>query len=451
MRFSSLFLAFLLASPYAGWAAGVRNPVIEKIVAEISPDRVEASMKRLESFGSRHVLSEQSSSKHGIGAAQHWIVEELKSYSPRLQVTVDSFAVKKTARIVRDAELTNIVAVLPGKLEQDRYVVVSAHYDSLTIVRKPGATAQDTNSADWSASADAPSAPGAVDDASGVAAVLELARVMSRYEFDKSIMFVAFSGEEMGLVGSKDYAQKARKKKLNIEAVLNNDIIGSDVSGNGNAANHILNVFSADPNDSSSRALARYFKDAAERYVPDMNVELVFRQDRFARNGDHSSFIDQGFCAVRVTTPAEYFAHQHSPSDTVANASIPYTTQVVRMNAAALASLALAPKPPVVTRESTRDGVKRVVANLARGKSGYDAVLKWSQPSPEPDLAGYAIVVRSTTSPVWEREIYVGDVKEYSIADLSIDNVVLGVKAIDKEGNQSLVSSYVQGSLPDAQ
>jgi hypothetical protein len=443
-------IVVLLFCLTAGLAAGPRNPTIEKIVAEVSQDRIAGTMKHLESFGSRHVLSEQSSPEHGIGAAQHWIVDQLKSYSPRLEVNVDSFAVKKTARVIHDAELTNIIAVLPGKLEPDRYVVISAHYDSLAIVRKPGASAQEPNSTDWTATAAAPNAPGVVDDGSGTAAVMELARVMSQYEFDKSILFIAFAGEEMGLLGSKDYAIKARAKKFNIEAVLNNDIIGSDVSGNGHAANHILNVFSADPNDSTSRALARYFKETAERYVPEMKVDLVFRVDRFARNGDHSSFLDQGFCAVRLTTPSEFFTHQHSPLDTFANASVPYTTMAARMNAAVLASLALAPKPPVVVREITRDGTKRVVANLTRGKSGYDAVMKWSQPSAEPDLAGYAVVMRSTTSPVWEREIYVGNVNEYTIPDLSIDNIVLGVKAIDKDGNQSLVSAYVQGNLPEA-
>jgi hypothetical protein len=450
MRLTIAFSITLLACVAAGRAAGPRNPAIEKIVAEVSQDRIAATMKHLETFGSRHVLSDQSSPDHGIGAAQHWIVGELKSYSPRLEVSVDSFAVKKTPRIIHDAELTNIIAVLPGKLEADRYVVISAHYDSLNIVRKPGMTAQDLNSTDWTATAATPVAPGVVDDGSGTAAVMELARVMSQYEFDKSILFIAFSGEEMGLLGSKNYAIKAKEKKLNIEAVLNNDIIGTDFSGNGHSANHVLNVFSADPNDSPSRALARYFKEMAERYVPEMKVDLVFRVDRFARGGDHSSFLDQGFCAVRLTTPAEFFKHQHSPLDTFANASVPYTAMAARMNAAVLSSLALAPKPPVVIREITRDGTKRTVANLTRGKSGYDAVMKWSQPKTEPDLAGYAIVMRSTTSPIWEREIYVGAVNEYTIPDLSIDNIVLGVKAIDKDGNQSLVSAYVQGNLPES-
>jgi len=433
----------------AGRAAGPSNPTIEKIVAEVSQDNIAATMKHLESFGSRHVLSPQSPD-HGIGAAEHWISSELKSYGPRLEVRTDTFTVKKTARIIRDAELTNIIAMLPGKLDKDRFVVISAHYDSLNIVRKPGTTPQDLNSTDWEATASTPIAPGVVDDGSGVAAVMELARVMSHYEFDKSILFIAFSGEEMGLIGSKDYAKKAREKKLNIEAVLNNDIIGSDVSGNGHAANNVLNVFSADPSDSASRALARYIKETAEIYVPEMRVAPVFRQDRFARGGDHSSFLAEGFCAVRLTTPAEFFAHQHSPLDTFSNASVPYTTLAARMNAAVLASLALAPKPPVVTREITREGKKTIVANLTRGKSGYDAVMKWSQAEPEPDLAGYAVVMRSTTSPGWEREIYVGNVTQYTIPNLSIDDVVLGVKAIDKDGNQSMVSAYVQGTLSES-
>lgn len=449
MKPNLAFPLALLAAVSAGRAAGPRNPVIEKIVSEISQERIGATMQRLEAFGTRHVLSSKTDPEKGIGAAERWIVKELKSYSPKLEVKLHTFPVKKTNRIIQDVEMTNIIAVLPGKLERDRYVVVSAHYDSLNLIRKPGLPAADINSVDWVKSAEATSAPGVVDDGSGTAAVMELARVMSQYEFDKSILFIAFSGEEMGLIGSKAYAKKAREEKLKIEAVLNNDIIGSDVSGNGHSANAVLNVFSDDPTDSPSRTLARYFKETAERYVPEMKVDLVFRKDRFSRGGDQTSFVAEGFSAVRVTTPAEFFDHQHTPRDTFANASVPYTTLAAKMNAAALASLALAPKQPVVTRETTRDGKKVALANLSRGKSGYDAVLKWTQPAPEPDLAGYAVVMRSTTSPVWEREIYVGDVKEYTIPNLSIDNIVLGVKAIDKDGNASLVSAYVQGTAPE--
>ena len=179
---------------------------------------------------------------------------------------------------------------------------------------------------------------------------MELARVMSQYEFDKTIVFIAFTAEEIGLNGSANYAKKAKEKNLQIEAVLNNDIIGSDISGDGRSANNRLRVFSEGPEDSPSRALARYTKEIAERYLPSMTVDLVFRRDRFGRGGDHTSFVREGFAAVRLTTPSENYANQHSATDTFANASVPYTTRVARMNGAVLASLALAPKPPLVSR-----------------------------------------------------------------------------------------------------
>ena len=190
--------------------------------------------------------------------------------------------------------------------------------------------------------------------------------------------------------------------------------------------------------------MARYIKEIGERYVPSMKVEMVFRLDRFGRGGDHMSFIDEGFPALRVTTASENFANQHSATDTAANTSVPYTVRVARVNAAVAASLALAPAAPIVTwtyQSGRRKGQQ--IPILSRGVSGYDAVLRW-EPSRAQDLAGYAIVIRSTTSPLWEREIWVGNVTEYTLPDVSIDNVVLGVKAVDKSGNESLVSAYVE-------
>jgi hypothetical protein len=286
---------------------------------------------------------------------------------------------------------------------------------------------------------------------------------MSQYQFDKSVVFIAFSAEEVGLLGSEAYAAKAKQEKMEIEAVLNNDIIGTDIAGNGRSANNHVRLFSEGPEDSPSRALARYTKEIAERYFPSMTVDLIFRRDRFSRGGDHTSFNREGFAAVRLTTPSENYANQHSATDTFANASVPYATRVAKMNAAVLASLALAPKPPVVSRPRTgmRPGgntparpsqgaggnaqgaaARPLGPGLSRGKAGYDAALRWEMPKPEPDIAGYAIVIRATTSPLWEREIYVGNVTEYTLPDLSIDDVVIGVKAVDKDGNQSLVSAY---------
>jgi hypothetical protein len=469
------------------------NPTVKKIVDEVSEERIGAIMKRLGDFGTRYVASDMDNPTHGIGGASKWIESEFKSYSPRLEVSLQAFSVPKTQRTPKDLDLVNVVAVLPGTIDKDRYVIISGHYDSIAL-RRPQNGAVRTDDAGPASAADAdPLAPGVADDGSGTAATMELARVMSQYSFDKSIVFITFAAEEIGLNGSKAYAAKAREDKMEIEGVLNNDIIGSDVSGNGMSANNHLRVFSEGPEDSPSRSLARYTKEIAERYMPSMTVDLIFRHDRFGRGGDHTSFVAQGFAAIRLTTPSENFANQHTATDTFANASVPYTTRVAKMNAAVLATLALAPKPPVVAvnrpaggrgggrgagaaaaGEGGRGGGDTASVDqtagrgtggqggqggqagrggrggrggppgpgLGRGK-GYDAVARWAMPNPEPDLAGYSILIRDTTAALWQREIYVGNVTEYTMPDTSIDDVVIGVRAIDKDGNPSLVSAYV--------
>jgi hypothetical protein len=386
--------------------------------------------------------------------------------------------VKKGTRqglVLRDVELANVIAVLPGTIHKDRYLLVTGHYDSMALEYKPEHTDSqrlddlvkhgmlDSEARrlieliptpevpavrDPEKTAVAPLAPGVTDDGSGVAAVLELARVMSQHQFDKTVVFIAFSGEEIGLEGSKAYAAMAQEKGMDIEAVLNNDIIGSDLGGDGRAENGMVRVFGAGPEDSPSRALLRYTKEVAERYVPAMDVEMVFRGDRFLRGGDHLPFVQRGYGAVRFTSAAENYANQHTPTDTFANTSAPYATRVARMNGAVLASLALAPAPPVLNWDYGSGPNKGGhTPLLTRGKSGYDAVLHW-QPNTEPDLAGYAVVIRSTTSPVWQRETWVGNVTGYTMAGLSIDDVVIGVKAVDNDGNQSLVSAYLEPVLP---
>ena len=454
------------------------NPMVKQIVDSISENRIAATLKRLEGFGTRYVLSAQNDPVHGIGAAKHWIHDELASYSPRLQVSYQNFSIKKGARrgqIIRDVELSNIIAVLPGTTQKDRYVLMTAHYDSLAQVRK-SYTGEDQTVAeavrqgideseerrylkilpperelgplDFEATAAQTIAPGVTDDGTGVAAMMELARAMSGHQFDKTIVFVAFSGEEVGLSGSQVYAAQAKQDGLQIEAVLNNDIIGSDVSANGQSATNVLRVFSAGPDDGAPRELARYTKLIAERYVPSMQVQMVFRGDRFLRGGDHTPFVNQGFAAVRLTSASENYDNQHTTTDTFANTSVPYATRVARMNAAVLANLALAPAPPVLNWSwSSGPDKGGHVPLLTRGKSGYDAVLHWL-PNTESDLAGYAVMVRSTVSPVWEREIWVGNVSGYTMPDVSIDDIVIGVKAVDREGNQSVVSCYREPVLP---
>lgn len=449
------------------------NPTIQRIVQEVSETRIADNLKKLESFGTRYILS-NSEDTHGIEAAKRWLMAEFKSYSPRLEVSEQPFRIKKGARngqVFREVELANVIAVLPGTVDKDHYILVTAHYDTVNLHRQPKfsdaerisnlvkhgmdeaeakwvvelfPTADTLGEVDPEGTAAEKISPGVTDDGSGVAAVLELARVMSKYQFEKTIVFVAFSAEEVGLEGSKVYATQAKQHGQQIEAVLNNDIIGSDVAGNGRSANSVLRVFGDGPEDSPSRALLRYIKLMAERYVPSMKVEMVFHRDRFGRGGDHTSFLTQGFAAVRLTTPAEFYDNQHTATDTFSATSVSYTTRVARMNAAALAGLALAPAPPVVNytyQSGERKGDRSPM--LSRGKSGYDAVLRW-QPSTARDIAGYAVVTRSTTAPNWEREIWVDNTTSFVMPDVSIDDIVIGVKAVDRDGNQSLVSAYLE-------
>ena len=423
------------------------NPRVKEIVDAVSEDRIAEILKRLEGFGTRNIFSSQTDPEKGIGAARKWIYEQFRSYSPRLQVSYDTYRVKNNAakkgRIIRDVELQNVVAILPGTVNKDRRIVVSGHYDSAVATRR---REEGTTPSAEPVTFDLESkAPGANDDGSGTAAVLELARAMSQHEWKNTIVFIAFTAEEEGLVGSTLYARKARKEKDNIEAVLNNDIIGDDTGGNGVKNNATVAVYSEDPADSPSRELARYIRETCERYIPSMRVELVFRPDRLGRGGDHTPFNQEGYAAVRFTTPEENYANQHSVTDTVANMSIPYTARVVRVNAAALASLALAPAKPIVEEQVTRQGKPVTVSMITRGKSRYDAQLKWKG---GPDVAAYVVMMRSTTSPLWEKEIFVGNVTEYMMKDVSIDDRVFGVKAIDKEGNASMVSTYVSRPRP---
>lgn len=310
------------------------NPTIQQIVDAISPERITATLRKLESFGSRNVNLPPDDPALGIGAAERWIHDELKSYNPHLEVSYHDFMVKKDARpdrLLRDVYLSNVVAVLPGVTQRDRLILVTAHYDSVNIVRKPYTGEEqmiaemvrlgfdeaeartyrklvppdvESGPPDLEATTAAAIAPGVTDDGSGTAVVMELARVMSQRQFDKTLVFIAFSAEEIGAGGSQAWAEMAKQKGMQIEAVLNNDIVGSDVSGNGRSATNVLRVFSG-ADESPTRELGRYVKRMGERYVPSMQLEMVFRRDRFLRGGDHTPFAERGFAAVRLTTASE--------------------------------------------------------------------------------------------------------------------------------------------------
>lgn len=446
------------------------DPKIQKIVSEISVDRIASILKKLESFETRNTLSDPSQPHRGIGAARQWIFDQLKSYSPRLQVSFDTHMIPKGGRVWKDVELRNVVAVLPGKMQQaaDRWIVISGHYDSLNLRVPPELRNDQAKAAEMLA-------PGVTDDGSGTACLMECARVLSQYEFDATLVFIAFAGEEQGLIGSRAMARRLKEKSQTIQAVLNNDIIGSEVSGNGTIDNRRVLVFSEEPNDSPSRQLARFVKRIGERYFPEMTVDMIFRYDRFGRGGDHTAFNEEGYAAVRMTTPSEHFANQHTATDTFANTSPAYTAKVTRINIAAAAAMALAPRSPIVSRPAPAaaagagDASASATApaessaapaapaategapaarprptgpGLTRG-GGYDAVLRWDHPDAEPDLAGFMVVVRSTTSPDWEREIWAGNVREFTLKNTSIDQLVFGVKSVDREGHESPVSAYV--------
>lgn len=422
-------IALVLAATLAPClAAPVRaqqpDPRITAIVDSISPDRLAATLRRLEAFETRQTLSDTVSATRGIGAARRWLFEEFQQASPRLQVSYDTYRIPQGGRISREVELRNVMAILPGRTP--RRVYVSGHYDT---VARPASG----QTFDWGA-ADLP-APGVNDDGSGTALVLELARVMARsgVEFDATLVFIAFAGEEQGLVGATAHARKAAAERWTIDAVLNNDIVGGTTAGNGVADSRTVRVFADGPEDSPSRQLARYIRQVAAEYVPGHVVRLIARHDRFGRGGDHTAFNQEGFTGVRFSEAAEHYGRQHTVEDTFAGVSPEYLAKNARVNAAAAASLALAPPAPVVT---TAGGQPM----LGRGQSGYDAALRWQA---SPGAAGYRVVWREAWSPDWQYERVTGAETGLRLPDLSIDDFVFGVAAIGAGGQESLVSAYV--------
>ncbi|HEY3102467.1 MAG TPA: M28 family metallopeptidase [Pyrinomonadaceae bacterium] len=415
------------------------NSDIPKIVAEIRARNIEATIRKLVSFGTRNTLSDQNNPTRGIGAARDWLYAEFQKAAAqsdgRMTVEKQTFEQPKVARVPEPTMLTNIVATLKGTQPEsvDRVYVVSGHYDSMC-----------TSPTD--AKCDA---PGANDDASGTAAVLEMARVMAKYKFDATIVFMTVPGEEQGLLGSTYFAEQAKKNNMDIEGMFTNDIIGSSVGGNGVHDPHTVRVFSegvpsnetqqeatsrrsvGGENDSQSRQLARFIKEVSARYVPSMKVWMIYRRDRYGRGGDHQPFLERGFPAVRFTEPNENYQHQHQSvriEKGIQYGDLPqfddfnYIADVARVNAAALAVLTSAPaRPKSVT----------VTTGLSN-----DTALKWAA-NKEPDLVGYEIVWRDTTEATWTHSRAVGNVATFTMKGMSKDNYFFGVRAVDKEGNRS--------------
>ncbi len=413
------------------------------MLKEISAKNIETTIRKLASFGTRNTLSEQDNPTRGIGAARDYLFGEFQKISTDcgncLTVEKQTFTQPPTAnkRVKEATVLTNVYAILKGATDPTRVYVVSGHYDSMCNLDASDATCD---------------APGANDDASGTAASLEMARVMSKHKFDATIIFMTVPGEEQGLLGATYFAEQAKKNAMNIEAMFTNDIIGGVTSYKNAPDRQSVRVFAegvpsdeteqqantrrsvGGENDSQSRQLGRFIKETADVYSPKFRVQLMYRRDRYLRGGDHIPFLENGFAAVRFTEPHEDYTHQHQSVKMVDGkqyGDLPefvdygYVANVTRINAASLAMLALAPAKPknvgVLTKELTND-----------------TDLKWDA-STDADLAGYEVVWRDTTSAFWTNAMFVGNVLTYKAKEMSKDNYFFGVRAVDKSGNKSPV------------
>ncbi len=388
---------------------------ISKLVASISESRMEQLLRTLVGFGTRYTLSDTTSATRGIGAARQWIFDELKRSSPRLQVSFDTHQIPRGAYrwITRDVELRNVVAVLPGR--SARRIYVSGHYDTLNL-GNAGQTGLNADGAPLPTPEENVDAPGANDDGSGTVLVMELARVFaeSGMTFDATLVFTAVAGEEQALVGARHQARRVRAEIIPIQAVFNNDIVGGSVGGDGIVDGATVRLYSEGPEDSPSRSLAVFVQRIAARYVPSHRVRLMSRRVGFRES-------------------RENYSKQHNASDTIDGVSFPYLGQNARVNASAMAVLALAPPPPVVNND-------RGAPMLDRRPSGYDARLRWTA---SPGAAGYRIFWREAWAPDWEHEMSVGNVTEYVLPHANIDDRVFGVAAVDAEGHESTVNAYV--------
>lgn len=425
---------------------------LQEIGTAPSAARIEADVRTLVGFGTRHTLSDTTSDTRGIGAARRWVYAQFQQISRNcggcLEVRYISGTVSGEKRIPDPTEVVNVVAIQRGTADPGRYVIMSGDIDSRV--------SDVMNAID--------DAPGANDDASGLAGTLEAARVLTRYRFPASIVYMGLSAEEQGLFGGKIVAAQATKEGWRIEGMLNNDMIGNIAGINGVTDNHTARVFSegtrateteADARarrftggelDSPSRNLGRYVA-AMSRYVPNLDVMMVYRLDRFGRGGHHSPFNEAGFPAVRVMETNEHYDRQHQDlrtedgrvyGDTIDGMDFPYAARLTALNAVSLAGMAWAPPPPA--------GVK------ISGAVSADTTLTWQLPpsAQAPNLAGYKVYWRLTTDPQWTHSIYVGKTDRHTLQDVVIDNYYFGVAAVAQDGSESpVVFPGAAGSFGD--
>ena len=442
---TKIIFSFLLL--IAGLKVSAQNLVntpdteIQKMSLQVSAQNLQAIVRKLVSFETRHTLSDTSSSSTGIGAARNWIKEELEKYSKatggRLKVEFDAFLQPSDGqRILQATSMKNVLAMLPGTdPNDDRIFIITGHYDSRV------SDVMNSKSI----------APGANDDASGTAAIMELARVMSQYKFNATLIFGALVAEEQGLYGAAHLAKRAKESKWNVEGMITNDIIGNTYGMETDLKdNRSVRIFSegvpavesagagalrssiGSENDSPAREFARYLKETGEKYVDQLDVKLIYRKDRYLRGGDHTAFSQQGITAIRVTEMNEDFNRQHQNVRTengVNYGDLPefidynYIQKVTRMNLVSIANLAMAPQKPLNVSVFTKELTNRTT-------------LQWEAPKGEKP-AGYYVTMRETSSPFWEKKFFVKDIK--ITLDYSKDNYLFGVQSVDAEGHESMV------------
>ncbi|MEG9328711.1 M28 family peptidase [Salinimicrobium catena] len=440
LLFSSLLLTSLSGISQEQAPPQVDHRIYD-IIEAVSADSIEADIRRLAGFGTRNTFSDTISDTRGIGAARRFIKADFDKISKNCGNCLDVFYQKDFVtkegndRVPKDAWVVNVVAVQKGKKYPNRYVIMSGDIDSRA-----------SNTMDFTTDA-----PGANDNASGMAGTMEAARVLSKYEFDSSIIYLGLSGEEQGLFGGKGFAEMAKEKGWEIIGVLNNDMIGNIKGVDGVIDNRTFRIFSepVPPTeterermmrrfyggevDGISRQLARYVHETTETYMPEMNPMMVYRLDRFGRGGHHRPFNDLGFPGIRIMEAHENYTQQHQDirtedgieyGDVVEHVNFDYAKKLTAVNAISMASLAWAPPAP-----------KKVSIG---GIVEPSAKLRWEK-SDDENVAGYKIYWRDTTAPQWQYSRYVGNVDNFTLEGIVIDNYFFGVAAVGKNGNESVV------------
>jgi len=426
-----------LATSAAAQPAPTEHALLHELAGQVSPERQKATITKLVSFGTRHTLSDTRSPTRGIGAARRWVASEFTAISRDcggcLTVETPSQIVSGTTRIPNPTEVMDVLAIQRGTGDPNRVIVISGHMDSR--VTDPMNFTSD--------------APGANDDASGTAAVIEAARVLSKYKFPATLVFAALSGEEQGLHGGKVLADYATAHGWRVEADLNNDIVGNSEGLTGVRETTRVRVFSegtkavetpaeADKRrynggevDSPSRQLARMMDGLADKYLSNFDVTMVYRTDRFSRGGDQVEMLKAGFPAVRVTEANENYTRQHQDlrvengiryGDVIEGVDFAYLAQVTRLNIISMAAMASAPAPPTAVD--------------IKGAVSVDTTVTWA---PAPDAAGYRMWWRSTTDPQWRFSRDAAPTGTAVLKGVNIDDWFFGVSALSADGWESPV------------